>query len=96
MSLYVPPDWRAHVQQAAAERATKDIAMIQHETAITWASRAMASMAAYETGGRIQDLLDAEEYAHEALEHAALAGSSTFEMVEGALAQVRDSLSRPH
>lgn len=54
--------------EAVAELRQKSLHQIQIETAVKWASRACAA-----------SLLglpeDAEEYAHEAIEHAALSGN---------------------
>ncbi len=55
-------------QQAAMdELSQKSLMQIQCETAITWAYRAWAAY-------QMQKPLDAVEYAHEAVEHAALCG----------------------
>jgi len=66
----------AAADKAMSELHGKTIERVQHETAITWAGRALASYALLMETGELQRLLDAEEYAHEALEHAALADPS--------------------
>jgi hypothetical protein len=53
---------------AISELSNKTIGDIQVETAITWTNRACAAMHLNKTD-------DAKEYAHEAIEHAALTGS---------------------
>lgn len=56
------------VQQALAEfRQGKTLRAIQHETALVWGGRAIAA----QMTGREADAI---EYAHEAIEHAALSG----------------------
>jgi hypothetical protein len=45
---------------------------IQRQTAVTWAGRAAAAFHFYGQGAGLPWLLDATEYEHEALEHAAL------------------------
>lgn len=57
------------VDSAILELKTKSIMDIQKETAYKWASRSIAS---YKLGNN----KDAEEYRHEALEHAALVDDS--------------------
>jgi hypothetical protein len=57
----------ALVGHATAELGRKSLRDIQVETAYTWAARAVAA-------ARLGNMLDAHEYWHEALEHAALAG----------------------
>lgn len=96
MSVYVPPDWRPHVHRAMQERAEKTMPEIQHTTAVTWAARAIAAYIAYDRNGDVRDLLDAEEYRHEALEHGSLADSGLCATINETLDQVRTSLSRPH
>lgn len=61
------------VQTATRELSVKSLARIQRETALTWAARAVAAYGFFQRTRVTQWLLDAEEYAHEALEHAALA-----------------------
>lgn len=55
-------------QRALTELQTKSIEQIQSETAYIWAYRAWAAR-------ELGLTLDASEYFHEALEHAALTGS---------------------
>lgn len=54
----------AYITKAQAELATKSLKQIQAETAKVWCGRACAASSAK----------DATEYAHEAIEHAALCG----------------------
>lgn len=57
------------VERALAEfRQGKTLRAIQHETALVWAGRAIAA----QMTGRSADAI---EYAHEAIEHAALSGT---------------------
>ena len=55
------------IQDALDELSRKSLHQVQIETAVKWAGRACAAAML----GRPND---AEEYAHEAIEHAALAG----------------------
>jgi hypothetical protein len=75
------------IKQARVELRTKSLVQIQTETAWTWASRAAAAYEYYRASKITQWLLDAEEYAHEAIEHAALAG--VLPAVQAALATYR-------
>jgi hypothetical protein len=61
------------VQSATRELAIKNAARLHRETAHTWAARAVAAYALFQRTRKLQWLLDGEEYAHEALEHASLA-----------------------
>lgn len=67
---------RLYVDAAARELAHKSLAAIQRETALTWAARAVAAYRFFGQDKRLSWLLDAEEYAHESLEHAALSGDA--------------------
>lgn len=78
----------AATDTAVAELHHKTIEAVQQETAVTWAGRAAAAYHLYVQGGHLQMLLDAEEYHHEALEHAALVSSDP-----GVLDQVRHYLA---
>jgi hypothetical protein len=64
----------AATAKALEELAHKTIYVVQCETALTWSGRALAAYAMYAQTGEPRCLSDAGEYAHEALEHAALAG----------------------
>lgn len=66
------------MNKAMGEVQQQSMEQIQHSTAITWAGRALASYALFERTGDMQKLLDAEEFAHEAVEHASLAGVPGF------------------
>jgi len=65
-----------NLHKARMELISKTLKQIQTETAFTWASRAIV---AFENSAKVKNpdvamkwLLEAEEYKHEALEHAAL------------------------
>lgn len=60
--------------KADAELRAKSLADIQLDTAYTWASRAVVAMRFYQNTGETRWWSDAREYAHEAIEHAALNG----------------------
>jgi len=64
---------------ALTELADKSISEIEAETATVWAGRSLASFQLFFNSGDIGRLLDAEEFMHEALEHAAL--SEHFELL---------------
>lgn len=65
----------AEVAKMKVELQGKTIEQIHYETAMTWAARAIAAQQLYNEGGRQEPrlLLDAYDYAHESLEHGALA-----------------------
>lgn len=75
------PDVFPYIQRAVDELSVKSLADIQIETALTWAGRACAA-------SHIGRLADAVEYAHEAIEHAALSGHDTL------LQQIRSALEK--
>jgi len=58
---------------AIQEILSKSEGQIQRETAYKWASRAMACYWLYGRSGDMSWALRAEEYRHEAIEHAAVA-----------------------
>lgn len=62
-----------YITKAAAELRHKTLRDIQIETALTWCGRACAAA----LSGTVNGGADAIEYAHEAIEHAALSGSDT-------------------
>jgi hypothetical protein len=70
----LPPDFDLRVSQARADVTTRALGTIQKETAITWAARAVASLRLYHETRQPKWYSDAEEYYHEAIEHAALSG----------------------
>lgn len=72
-------DLTEQIRKAASELQSKTLKDIQIETAKTWAGRACVAA----TVGLKQD---AVEYAHEAIEHAALSGE------EGLLTDIRTAL----
>ena len=50
---------------------------VQRATAVVWAGRAAAAYHLYSQSGDLKMLLDASEYHHEALEHAALVSTDS-------------------
>lgn len=64
----------AATAKALGEISVKSLYVIQWETSLTWAGRALAAYEMYTHHRDPHWLSDASEYAHEALEHAALAG----------------------
>jgi len=61
------------VRGALEEVLTKSEGLIQRETAYKWASRAIACYTLYAENQELHWALRAEEYRHEAIEHAAVA-----------------------
>jgi len=84
----------AATDKAMVELHGKTIERVQRETAITWAGRALASYALLAQTGELQRLLDAEEYGHEALEHAALADPSLCGAIALHLADAKERAMR--
>ena len=72
------------MQKAMAELQQKSIEDIQRATAITWGGRALAAYVIFEQTGDPHRLCDAEEFGHEAMEHAALDGDPVFSDAIGA------------
>lgn len=70
-----------HVARALAELKQKELRQVQIETAMVWYGRAVASAMLHRTA-------DAIEYAHEAIEHAALSGTDSL------LRDIRAGLAR--
>jgi hypothetical protein len=70
------PRMKAAVEKASGELSQKSLHDIQVETAYTWCGRACAASHKVASGHPDVDRLlgDAIEYAHEAIEHAALSG----------------------
>ena len=67
-----------YIEKAKKELAVRTLRDVQIETALTWAGRAVVAAS-------MRKMSDAHEYAHEALEHAALSGSdSLLRYVRGA------------
>lgn len=69
------------IEKAMAELKAKSLRRIQAETAVTWAARACAA-------SMLGLKADSIEYAHEAIEHAALSGDDSL------LSSVRGDLAR--
>lgn len=84
----------AAADKAMVELRGKTIERVQHETAIAWAGRALASYALLAETGELQRLLDASEYEHEALEHAALADPSLCSAIALHLADAKERAMR--
>lgn len=72
------------MQKAMGELQQKSLDDIQRATAITWGGRALAAYAVFERTGDLHRLCDAEEFGHEAMEHAALDGDPAFSNAIGA------------
>jgi len=70
-----------YVKHAIAELSVKPIRQIQYDTAKVWYGRAVAA-------AKLDRPVDAVEYAHEAIEHAALSGD------DGFLSNIREGLRR--
>ena len=70
-----------YIEKGQKELEGKDLHQIQVETSLTWCGRACASAAR-------GNLSDAREYAHEAVEHAALSGDY------GLLQEIRNALDK--
>lgn len=66
-SVYAGTAIAAHITAGMQELSTKSLLDIQRETAMKWAGRAVAATV-------LQRHDDAHEFAHEAVEHAALSG----------------------
>lgn len=65
-----------NIQAALEEVTAKSESQIQIETAYKWAARAIACYRLYGRTGLLHWLTRAEEYKHEAIEHAAVAEDS--------------------
>lgn len=65
-----------NIKDALQEVLSKSEGQIQRETANKWASRAIACYKLYARTGDLCWLVRAEEYKHEAVEHAAVADDS--------------------
>ena len=61
------------LKAAAKEISEKTDSTIQIETAYKWASRAVVCYRLYKRTGKLKWLQQAEDYRHEAVEHASLA-----------------------
>lgn len=64
---------RSAVDAAYKELEEKTLAEIHRETAVKWLARGLAAVRHHDESGDESWLSDAEDYFHEALEHAALA-----------------------
>lgn len=76
-------------RQAMQEIATKSAAAIERASALKWADYALAARALHRRTKEAQYARRAEDYRHEALEHAALAedGGKTLRRIERLLAR---------
>ena len=63
-----------HHRAARTEVTSKSDVVIERETAEKWAARSIACFEKYAETGNQKWLVRAEDYKHEALEHAALVG----------------------
>jgi hypothetical protein len=80
------------VAEAKKELSENSYSMIQEQTAFKWASRAAATyelLLSVEREKKIVTWTIAEEYAHEAVEHASLVGDHAADIVE----EIQDALS---
>jgi hypothetical protein len=84
-----PPTLNFAQQDRRGELRIKPMALIQQETAIVWADRAIAAYTLYLEENNIQWLLDGDEYYHEALEHAVLASVATAASIQQNVAAIR-------
>ena len=82
-------DMADSIHKAYIEISSKSLHDIQKETAITWSGRAIAAYHLYSSSGRIRNLMDSQEYAHEALEHASLAGPDFYLQVANCLRELK-------
>jgi hypothetical protein len=89
----IPSASELNIQAAYAELQGKTRTQIQIDTAKTWAARAIASYMLYMKYGHLGRLLDAEEYRHEALEHAAEA-PPILSMISQSIDNVRSNIIR--
>lgn len=85
------PEDHQRFTRAVPELRAKSITVIQTETAATWHDRAGAAYLLYIAYGQLQWLLDAEEYRHEAIEHAALVSPALVASVIESLAGAREN-----
>jgi hypothetical protein len=70
------PPSKLNLEKGAKDISSKTLAQIQEDTAWTWASRAAACYEKLKETGDWKWKTDAEEYRHEAVEHAALIGDT--------------------
>ena len=79
------------VQSALVEVQTKSEKQIEQETAYRWCARALACYSLYGKTGQAKLLLEAERFADEAKEHAAMASDRgvTLHLVESTIDRVR-------
>lgn len=80
-----------NIQAAVLELQRKTHAQIQIDTARTWAARAIASYMLYMKYGHLGRLLDAEDYRHEAFEHAS-ESLETLTTITNLIDQVRQTI----
>jgi hypothetical protein len=79
------PSLEEAVRRAYSELEWASLEDIQGATAMTWAGRAIVSYERYRRSRSSQDLSDASEYHHEALEHAAGAAPGVLEALRDPL-----------
>lgn len=80
---------RDDIAKARAELSQKSLGQIHRETAVTWTARGCAALGLAKSTGKQSYLFDAEEYFHEALEHAALVGAPLVRDVSATVARVK-------
>jgi hypothetical protein len=76
-------------EEAYKELQVKTISTIQRDTAATWTNRAIAAYRLFIETGIIDWYLNAEEFRHEALEHAALTEPSMVDSVRLVIAPMK-------
>jgi hypothetical protein len=81
------------VHKAGQELLSHSIEDIHRLTAIAWCGRTIAAYSLYVSTGNRRFLLDAADYEHEAIEHAALAGPDVYHEVFGYVRSARTSLT---
>ncbi len=77
---------------ARSDIRTKTKADIDAETAAVWGARAVAALELYRASSANEWLVQAAEYAHEALEHAAGGPPGTLERIKAELAALTGGL----
>lgn len=90
----IAEDIRAAAAKAETELQQNSITAIQYQTAVTWCGRAIVAYGIYAAGGSVSILIDAEEYGHESLEHAALAGPAVYQAVLYHLTNAKSAAGR--
>jgi len=77
------------LEEARATLRSKTKETIETETAATWGARAIAAYEQFRATGNTEWFVQAVEYEHEAIEHAASAPPGTLEQIQLELAQAK-------